>query len=401
MKIVMLCDFYDEKVQYQENLLGKYYVKHGHQVTVIAATFDNSFAFQSASYDESAPARQYYDGRVKVIKLPYSLNLLNRLRRFRGVDAILNAERPDLIFLHDMHLNLTDAARYRRLHNGCRIVMDYHADYSNSGRNWFSLNVLHKLIRRSLFCRYRSSIDRIFPVVPASATFLREVYGVEDADMELLPLGADTDLAESAKLERTGTAMRRRLGIADDDLVIFTGGKLTPAKRTHLLVEALQQVADPRLHLLVVGDVVPEDAGYMRRLISASSGSSQVHFVGWVDAAEVYRLMEGCDFAVFPASQSVLWQQALAMGLPLIVGQVGVQDPSYLNANGCMVILKEGSIRSEVIADRIRELIRQPALLAERQAAARRTANELLNYDRIILQTLADERPSKGNRTAG
>ena len=47
-------------------------------------------------------------------------------------------------------------------------------------------------------------------------------------------------------------------------------------------------------------------------------------FAGWVDAVDVYRMMDACDFAVFPASQSVLWQQALAMGLPLIVGQVGV-----------------------------------------------------------------------------
>ena len=245
MKIVMLCDLYDEKLHYQENLLAKYYAKQGHEVTIIAATFDSAFDFQAENYDRDAPGRQYHHGGIKVIKLPYSLNLLNRLRRFSGVQAVLEEERPDLIFVHDMHLNLAEAARYRRSHGTCRIVMDYHADYSNSGRNWFSLNVLHRLLRGAMFRRYRKAIDRIYPVVPASATFLREVYGVRDSDMELLLLGADTDVARTARHEQAGVGVRRRLGIPDDALVIFTGGKLGPAKKTHLLVEAFRSWLTP------------------------------------------------------------------------------------------------------------------------------------------------------------
>lgn len=107
----MLCDLYDETLQYQENLLGKYYVKHGHDVTVVAATFNDAFAYYADRYDKSAPAREYRDGNVKVIKLPYSLNLLNKLRRFSGVSQILTREQPDLIFIHDIHLNLSDAVQ--------------------------------------------------------------------------------------------------------------------------------------------------------------------------------------------------------------------------------------------------------------------------------------------------
>ena len=45
MKIVMLCDFYFESLEYQENLLVRYYRKHGHEVVVIASTFDSVFDY--------------------------------------------------------------------------------------------------------------------------------------------------------------------------------------------------------------------------------------------------------------------------------------------------------------------------------------------------------------------
>ena len=388
MKIVMLCDYYDEKCQYQENLFAKYYAKHGHDVTVLASTFDNAFDYISDRYDSAAPAREYRDGHVKVLKLPYSLNLLNRLRKFGAVDEILERERPDLIFSHDIHLNLAEAARYKRRYPECRIIMDYHADYSNSAKNWLSLTVLHRGIRRAFLRRYRRAIDRIFPVVPASADFLHEVYGVPYGEMELLPLAADTDLARATLQEKRGEAIRRSLGIPTDATVVFTGGKLSPVKRTHLLLEAVRSLARENLHVLVVGDTGEAHADYRRLLLDLGSRDPRVHFIGWVDGDKVYRYMDASDFAVFPASQSVLWQQAISMGLPIIVGRTGVQDPQYMNLYGNVIILDEADIRSTVIAARIAELADDAERVAELRAAAFRVAEELLNYHRQVPRTL-------------
>lgn len=388
MKIVMLGDLYDERLQYQDNLFAKYYVKHGHEVTMIASTFDNPFDYYAERYDRRSPAREYWDGKTKVIKLPYSINFMNRLRKFAGVREILDREAPDLIFSHDIHLNLSDAVWYRRSHPECRIIMDYHADFSNSGKNWMSLLLLHRLTRKRLLDRCRPFIDKIYPVVPAGADFLNEVYGVPYDAMTLLPLGADTDLAIQTRQAREGATVRRQLGIAEDATVVFTGGKLGPAKKTHLLIEAFLKIADPKLHLLVVGDSGPADADYKRLLISLADGNSRLHFVGWVEGPEVYRFMDACDFAVFPASQSALWQQALSMGLPLIVGHMGVADPSYMNLYGNLCILEEQEITPKVIAEKMREFLGDRSMLGQRQASALRVADELLNYHRLVEETL-------------
>ncbi len=389
MKILMLCDFYDERLQYQENLLAKYYAKNGHDVTIVASTFRDVAAYCAAKYDRNDPASTHLDGRVKVIRLPYSLNLLNKLRKFGGVGAILRRERPDLIFVHDIHLNLSDAAEHKRRHPGCRIVMDYHADYANSAKNWISLNILHKIIRKAVFWRHRRFIDKIYPVAPTSAVFLNEVYGVPIQEMELFPLGADTDLAKNVMEERAGAVIRKAHGIPDDAIVVFSGGKLTPAKKTHVLVDAFLQIADPSLHLLVVGDALESDGDYGRRLAGRCAGNPRAHFIGWVPGGDVYRYMDACDLAVFPASQSVLWQQALSMGLPLIVGQVGVQNLAYLNVCGNMIILDEEDVRSDVIAARICKLAHDRAALDGLRACALKASEELLNYDKIVSKTLA------------
>lgn len=388
----MLCDLYDERSQYQENLLAKYYTKHGHDVTIVASTFNSPADFYADAYDGGAGVREYFDGRAKVIKLPYQLNVLNKLRRFGGVGKILEREQPDLIFVHGIHLNLSDAAAYKRRHRSCRIIMDYHADYSNSAKNWLSLNVLHKVIRKRFLHRYRNAIDKIYPVVPMSALFLNEVYGIPRDEMELLPLGADRDLADRVVRERSGEAIRHELGIPSDAVVIFTGGRLGPLKQTHCLLDAFLRLDDPNLHVMIVGTAAAGHEDYVQGLMEQCSANPRAHFVGWVDGHDVYSYMHACDFAVFPASQSIMWQQAIGMGLPLVVGegsQLGHQDPSYLNLYDNVVILARHDVKADVIANTIRSITCDRALLERRRAGARRVADELLNYDTIVGRTLS------------
>ena len=169
---------------------------------------------------------------------------------------------------------------------------------------------------------------------------------------------------------------------------MFTGGKLDAVKRTHLLLEAFHSINDSRLHLIVVGDVAGGTTNYSAVLAEHSRGHQRIHFVGWVPGADVYGYMDACDFAVFPASQSVLWQQSLSMGLPLIVGHVGVQDPSYMNLHNSLVILREDEISASTIAHHMRFFLDNPGILAERRSGALRTAEEFLNYDKLVAQTL-------------
>lgn len=393
MNILMLCDFYNESLEYQENLLVKYYRKHGHEVTVVASTFDSVFDYYNDRHDPAWPERAYEDQGAKIFKLRYRYNLLNRLRAYKPIDRLLEEAAPDLIYVHDIMLNLPECVAYVQRHPHCRMILDYHADYSNSGKNWLSLKVLHGVVRKWFLDRARPHLARIFPIVPAGAVFLNEVYGVPHEEMEVLPLGADVDLVHDIAARGVGSRLRRQLGFSDDDFVIFTGGKLAPPKRTELLLQAMAALPELPLKLIVAGDAAAVDAWYKSSLMDLASDRDGIHWAGWLDREAIYSHLAASDLAVFPASQSILWQQAIATGLPLICGDVGHQDISYLNLADNIIVLRAENIRAENLAREIGRVAGDPDRLRQMRAGAALVASEHLDWNRLVERTLRFNRP--------
>lgn len=396
MKIVMLCDFYQESLEYQEQLCARFYVRHGHDVTVVTSTHESVFDYMADRHDNRRPARTYEHAGVKIVRLPYRYNIVHRLKAFRPIDDLLEAEQPDLIFLHDIMLNAPDCIRYLRRHPRARMIMDYHADYSNSGKNLVSRAILHGVCRKWFLDRARPHLSRIFPIVPASATFLHEIYKVPFSEMELLPLGADTEAAAAVLASDARQRVRTALGIEANDIVLFTGGKLTPAKRTDMLIAAVGGLTSPRLHVVIVGETGEAHAAYGAELRQMAARAARVHMVGWLNQQGLLDHLAAADLAVFPASQSILWQQAIAMGLPLIVGDTGGQDISYLNTQGNIIILQQDEIREDRLTAAIAEVIGDPGRMRAMREGALRVADEHLNWNRLIARTLRFNHAGEG-----
>lgn len=392
MKIVMLCEFFDRKLEFQENLLVKYYRKQGHEVTVVTSLFESVFDYYADRAPQGRARREEECDGARIIRLPFRFNLLNRIRPFVSVREILEEAEPDLVFVHDIIPNLDECVDYVKAHPRARMIMDYHADYSNSGKNWLSLRVLHGVLRKRYLDRARPYLDRIFPIVPAGFDFLHEIYQVPFEEMELLPLGTDLDYGASIRSERVGLTIRERLGIARTDLTVFTGGKLTPNRRTEHLIDAVRDLSRADIHLIVVGESPQEHAEYGAMLRSIADGNSNIHFVGWQDKRGIYSHMDASDIAIFPGGQSVLWQQAIGMGLPLALVEYSEQtrrrqDTSYLNRYENVIIMESGNTANEIIFW-LSRFSDDRRLLDKMSEGARRTSQEILDYDKIVETTL-------------
>ncbi len=94
------------------------------------------------------------------------------------------------------------------------------------------------------------------------------------------------------------------------------------------------------------------------------------------------------DIALYPSSQSVLWQQSIGMHLPLIAGDSGGQDMSYLNKNGNVIRISKENINENFIADILMSLISNSDELENMKNGAKKTAQEYLDYDVIAKRTL-------------
>jgi glycosyltransferase involved in cell wall biosynthesis len=286
--------------------------------------------------------------------------------------------------------NMFEMLDYKKKNPHVKMIMDYHADYSNSANGWLSLNILHKVIRKYFYMDpIRKHISKFYPIVPGSTKFLNEVYKIPHNEMDLLPLGADTDLVAEIKNEKIREEIRNKLGINNDEIIIFTGGKFTPAKKTDLLIKAFNEIKDTKLHLLIIGDADQHNQEYKKELLALSNNNPNIHYIGWLNNRGVYEHLSASDLAVFPASQSIVWQQAIASGLPLIVGDVGEQSVQYLNEFGAITELKKEDINKEKIKKSIEDIIYRKDELSLRKELALKTSSKYLDWNHLINKTLS------------
>lgn len=388
MKIVMLCEFYNEELDYQEVMLAKYYRALCHDVIVITGATTSVHDYMSGK----GPTHTYTveQGRyARVYRMPVRMKILKKILVYRSIKEIVEQECPDLIYFHDIIPNMLELLGYLGRNPAVCAIMDYHADFSNSGSTRLSRFLLHRLSRRIIFSRIRSRLSAILPIVPGSQRFLNDLYGVPVDATELFPLGVDTLEVEATRQSDARTAVRRELGIPKDALVVFTGGKLTPLKRTEEVLRAVASLNDPLVHVIVVGSV-SENPGYEAML--KNSGGSTAHFVGWQDRLGVYRHQAAADAAVFPFSQSVLWQQSIGMGLPLVVSE-GIatgrkrQDVGYMN-QGNIHVLDSGRELAPQIASFLVKCREERAILDTMAKAAITVTRTLLDYDQLARRTI-------------
>lgn len=389
----MICDFYNQSLSYQENLLEKYFSKAGHRVSIISATTTDVFEFIANRYDARRPATTEHHGRTTVYRQPYQYNFLSRIRKFSGVAELLERERPDLIFIHDIQFNLPEVAEYKRRHPQTRLVLDYHADFSNSARNWLSLAILHKGLRRPLLRRYDGILDDIYPVTPASQRFLADVYGIPDSRMTLLPLGCDMDACRRVRAERKGLELRRHYDIPTDAFVAFGGGKLARPKGVERLIRAFLDMPADSNWLVVAGDAGKDDAAYLQELTALADGHPRILWTGWLDQEAMLAHLDLADLAVFPGSQSILWQQAIGMGKPVLIGEPkavegGDQDVGYLNPHANLELCIEPEGQHALLSSRMSALAADRDELRRMGAGAIRAADELLDWNVIANRTL-------------
>ncbi|KMQ65570.1 hypothetical protein ACM46_06720 [Chryseobacterium angstadtii] len=388
MKILMLCELYIENLEYQENLLVKYYMKHGHEVTVITSTYENVFDYYNNIHDNSKPEKVYYDHGAKIIKLPFKFNFGGKIKKYKNITPIVEEFKPDLLYVHDIMPNMLEMLDYKKRNPHVKMIMDYHADYSNSGGSWLSVNVLHKIIRRKVYLDpVRKHITKFFPIIPGSGTFLTELYGVREDQMEVLPLGADVDRVQEVKKSGKRTEIRERYGMKDHQKLIFSGGKFTELKRIDLLLKAFNEINDPDLHLIIVGDADAANQKYKEVLLALAGNNPNIHFTGWISNSEVYEYLSASDLAVFPASQSIVWLQAIASELPLIIGDFGGQSLDYINEFGAVLEMKPNEITKENLINHIKSITLDNQAYNRMKEASVKTRDKYLDWNYLINRT--------------
>lgn len=317
MKIIHCCfgnEHYLDTWGYQQNTLPLYHAKLGHETIVIASN-DVYPKMAGKELIESIKAKgdDYYNGPVRVIRCS-SLHHNNiHLQMAKGLSSILEREKPDIIFFHgSMNFSLSTCVRYRKRHPESSLFVDSHADILNVNANQFYRWIYFKLFWSLLHHYYQKTIDKYFGVTVGRCSFLIEYFHIKEANVELLPIGADVDTASLVTADRM--EIRKRLGFQESDQVIVHGGKLDYRKGTVDLIMVYRELKEkkyPNLRLVLFGQILDER---IPPLIG-----SDILVYSWLSRYQVFELFKMADLAVWPVHHTTLIEDCVASALPYLI----------------------------------------------------------------------------------
>lgn len=316
MKIthICLCGPTTDNWNYQENLLSKYHTILGNNVTIITSEFvlnkkGNLETFKKTNY--------FNEDGVKMIRLEMKgvQNFNKKIKIFKGVFKSINKSKPDIIFVHGCQfLDIKQVVKYVKLNPNVKIFVDNHADFSNSAKNFLSKNILHKIIWRRCARLIEPYTTKFYGVLPARVDFLKDMYNIPEEKVDLLVMGADDEKVEEAKSIGIRDKTRKKYDINRDDFLIITGGKIDKNKsQILLLMEAVNNIKNKNVKLLIIGSVIDEYKDEFNSLLGEN-----ISYIGWVESSDIYKYFESSDLVVFPGLHSVLWEQAVGQGIPCV-----------------------------------------------------------------------------------
>lgn len=197
-----------------------------------------------------------------------------------------------------------------------RIYADNHVDYSNGVHGWASKNLLHKGLWRFCVHRIAPFVTRFYGVLPTRVDILKDLYRLPWEKCALLVMGGDDEMVQEAAKPQVRWRIREQYGIAEDDFLLVTGGKIDAFKtQTLLLMEAVRRIPGEKVRLIVFGSI---SADLKERAESLTDGR-KVQYIGWVPAKDSYAYFAAADLVVFPGRHSVFWEQVAAQGIPMLV----------------------------------------------------------------------------------
>lgn len=377
MKIVnlILGNSYNEGWGYQENLLSKWQKLNGNDVTIIASRMVNNK--NDDGYHLTNVEEYTNDLGIKVIRIDYLLNIwaLRTLRLFKNTYETIEKENPDFIFIHNgQFFDSLKVCKYLKNHPNCRAVVDNHADETNSAKTFFP-KVLHYTIWKYCMNQLNKYVDKFYGVLPIRCDFLNKYYNLPNNKIDLLVMGVDDELIENSK--KQVESIKKKYGINSNKINIVTGGKIDHYKTETLnLMEIIEE--NKNIDLYVFGSIGDEIKDRFNSLLSGN-----IKYVGWLNQEESYSLLQACDLAIFPGRHSVIWEQCVGLGVPIVVRNW--PGTNHVDIGGNCLFLNNGSIEElQVVINNIQNT----DLLEKMKKAAQSKNKEIFSYKNIAQNSI-------------
>lgn len=264
-------------------------------------------------------------------------NVYRLLLRSRHVGHLLERERPHVIELHDAY-NLPWAAfRHRERHGGivsAFYMTDLPVAYVESPLRRRVGSFIAGAARAATERYLRRLYGRCDLVTAISPSMCERLHSFGVAHARTVQLGVDLDTFSPV---RRSDAVRRRLGVAPDELLLIYAGRLDGEKRPDVVLSAFEQLpASFPARLVIAGDGPMRDA--LARRAEAGGRARVLPFVQ--DRFEMAALLASADIYVSAMAHETFGLavvEAQACGLPVVGVRAGAMIDRVQEGEGFLV----------------------------------------------------------------
>lgn len=369
-----LASFFTENMTYQDNQLANINRQDGHEVTFIS----NAAKYRDGTIVETEMEDEFLSNGIRLIRLPY-LKIITpfiseKLRKVEGLYRILESLKPEIIMGHDVEAGLLglDVAKYMKKHPDVILYNDTHTDNGNSGTNWVSLNIQHRILYKHILKKLLPHIKKQFYIAEECKVFFVENYKCPEQKMEFYPLGGILPSPEARNESRR--LRRSELGISDDDVLLVHSGKMDALKKTDALLRAVASINDKRLKIAIIGSI---DKSVQDVLFPLIENTTNVIYLGWKTGDELLEYLCACDIYAQPGSCSATLQNAICCGAAVLAAPYLTYERHMVVGNGYIVRTQEE------IETALREVLSQPKKLKKMMQTSDRIARDILDYRKL------------------
>lgn len=373
---------FTDNLTYQENMLAKFHVIQGHEVTMLTTLFSFDENGKVIKYDVDGELEYLTKDGYKIKRIENKKGLFSKFniyfRRFKKTFQHIKDENPDILFIHGCQfldiIYVKKFFMYKQKNNEpIKIFVDNHADYINSAKNWLSKNIQHKIIWRNCAKLIEPCTDMFYGVTPVRCDFLHRMYKIPSGKIKLLNLGVDSTLLDFDKRENYRNEFCEEYNISNNDFIIVTGGKIDQRKNIHLLLQAFKRINNRRISIIVFGSISADMKDKMEDLLAQPN----VHYLGWISTENAIKLFILSDLGIFPGTHSVYWEQVVGCELPAIFKYW--PGMTHVDSGGNCIFLKDDSVYS--IQKSIEEIIDDKDKYSSIKYVAKIVAKEFSYYD--------------------
>jgi glycosyltransferase involved in cell wall biosynthesis len=187
---------------------------------------------------------------------------------------------------------------------------------------WSNLHVRKVIERKAL-----AASDRFMVLSRFTAEKLEEVYGVPVSRSRIVPGGADLEKFQPPRGGAERMAIRRRLTLPENRVILFTVRNLVPRMGLDHLLYAMKEVAGVHPDvLLMIGGSGPLRNSLVT-LVENLGLSEHVRFAGFIPEQTLPDYYRMADLFVLPTVElegfGLITPEALASGLPVVGTPVG------------------------------------------------------------------------------